>query len=62
MGILSECQVVLDIDSSLPFKKKVALKRKIIDHGGVVSFIVTKKVREERGGGGRGEGRGREGV
>ena len=43
-SVFSSCQVTLDIDSSLPFKKKVALKRKIIDNGGTVSFIVTKKV------------------
>ena len=44
MGVFSECQVALELDSSLPFKKKLALKRKVIDNGGVISFIVTKKV------------------
>ena len=45
MGIFSRCQLSLDLDSSLPFKKKIGLKKAIIDHGGTVSFIVTKKVR-----------------
>ena len=44
MGIFSRCQVALDVDSSLPFKRKLALKRAVIDNGGTVSFIVTRKV------------------
>lgn len=44
MGIFSDCQITLELDSSLPFKKKLALKRQIIDNGGIISFIVTKKV------------------
>ena len=42
--MFSGCQIVLELDSSLPFKKKTAVKRDVIDNGGVVSFIVTKKV------------------
>ena len=38
------CLLALELDSSLPFKKKKAVKRDLIDNGGVVSFIVTKKV------------------
>lgn len=45
MAVFSECQITLELDSSLPFKGKLELKRKIIDNGGVISFIVTKKVR-----------------
>ena len=45
MAVFSECQLTLELDSSLPFKGKLELKRKIIDNGGVISFIVTKKVR-----------------
>ena len=44
MGILSRCQVALELDSCVNFKKKAALKKKIIDNDGIVSFIVTKKV------------------
>ncbi len=43
-SVFKGCQVALEIDSSLPFKKKTQLKQKIIDYGGIVSFIVTKKV------------------
>ena len=46
MGVFAHCQITLELDSSLlPFKKKLALKRTVIDNGGTVSFIVTKKVR-----------------
>ena len=38
------CQVTLELDSSLGFKKKTQLKNKIIENGGIISFIVTKKV------------------
>ena len=46
MAVFSGCQIALELDSSLPFKKKKAVKRDVIDNGGVVSFIVTKKVRD----------------
>jgi len=44
MGIFSGCQITLELDFSITFKRKAALKKKIIDNDGVVSFIVTKKV------------------
>ena len=44
MAVFSGCQVALELDSSVPFKKKLEAKNKVIDNGGVVSFIVTKKV------------------
>lgn len=44
MAVFSGCQITLELDSSVPFKKKVELKRKVIDNGGIISFIVTKKV------------------
>ena len=44
MGIFSRCQITLELDSCVNFKKKAALKKKIIDNDGIVSFIVTKKV------------------
>ena len=46
MAVFAGCQIALELDSSLPFKKKMAVKREVIEHGGVVSFIVTKKVWE----------------
>lgn len=44
MGIFSGCQITFEFDSTVSFKTKAALKRKIIDNDGIVSFIVTKKV------------------
>ena len=44
MGIFSRCQIAFEFDSSVNFKNKAALKKKVIDNDGVVSFIVTKKV------------------
>lgn len=46
MTVFEGCQVTLELDSSLGFKKKTELKKKIIDNGGIISFIVTKKVSE----------------
>ncbi|XP_041352469.1 protein mono-ADP-ribosyltransferase PARP4-like isoform X2 [Gigantopelta aegis] len=42
-GVFSGCQIVLDLTTSVAFKKKVEIKKKIIENGGIVSFIVTKK-------------------
>ena len=44
MGVFTDCQIALELDSSLGFKKKSALKGKIVDNGGTISFIVTKNV------------------
>ena len=44
MSVFEGCQVTLEVDSSLGFRKKAELKSKIIENGGIVSFIVTKKV------------------
>ena len=44
MSLFTGCQITLELDSSLSFKKKTELKRKVIDNGGIISFIVTKKV------------------
>jgi hypothetical protein len=44
MSVFEGCQVTLELDSSLSFKKKTELKNKIIENGGIISFIVTKKV------------------
>ena len=48
MGIFSKCQIALDLDTSLSFKRKAALKRQIIDNDGVISYIVTRKVGNPR--------------
>lgn len=44
MGVFSKCQIALDLDTSVPFKRKAAIKRQIIDNDGVISYIVSKKV------------------
>ena len=44
MGVFDGCQVTLELDSSVRFKQKLELKKKVIDNGGIISFIVTKKV------------------
>ena len=44
MGVFDGCQVSLELDSSVRFKVKLELKKKVIDNGGIISFIVTKKV------------------
>ena len=42
--MFSKCQIALDLDTSVPFKRKTAIKRQIIDNDGVISYIVSKKV------------------
>lgn len=44
MGVFDGCVVTLELDSSIRFKAKVELKRKVKDNGGTVSFIVTNEV------------------
>ena len=44
MGVFDGCQIALDLDSSIRFKEKLELKKKVIGNGGIISFIVTKKV------------------
>ena len=48
MGIFSRCQIAFEFDATASFKSKASLKKKIIDNDGVVSFIVTKKVNDDR--------------
>ena len=43
-GVFSGCQIVLDLTTSVRFKEKAQLRKSITDNGGVVSYIVTKKV------------------
>jgi len=44
MGIFKRCQITLEFDSTVNFRFKTALKKKIVDNDRIVSFIVTKKV------------------
>ncbi len=47
MGLFDGCQITLELDSSIRFKRKLELKKKVTDNGGLISFIVTKKVRNQ---------------
>ncbi|XP_065927968.1 uncharacterized protein [Magallana gigas] len=42
-GVLSGCQIVLDLSTSVGFKKKQEVRSTITQNGGVISYIVTKK-------------------
>ena len=44
MGVFSDCQIAVEFGTNVNFKKKQELRKTITDNGGVVSFIVTKKV------------------
>jgi hypothetical protein len=44
MGIFSNCQIVLEFGTSIRFKEKKALRTDVTDNGGVISYIITKKV------------------
>ncbi|XP_063404028.1 uncharacterized protein LOC134687563 isoform X2 [Mytilus trossulus] len=43
MSIFSDCQIVLDLTTSVNFKKKTEIRKIITNNGGVISYIVTKK-------------------
>jgi len=44
MALFEGCQIVLELTTSVKFKEKAQLRKDITSNGGVVSFIVTKKV------------------
>nr|KAG5699378.1 hypothetical protein BaRGS_008286 [Batillaria attramentaria] len=41
--LFGDCQIALDLGINVNFKKKAELRKTIIDHGGIVSYIVTRK-------------------
>ncbi|XP_061177422.1 LOW QUALITY PROTEIN: protein mono-ADP-ribosyltransferase PARP4-like [Saccostrea echinata] len=41
--IFAGCQVVLDLSTSVGFKKKQEVRKTITNNGGIISYIVTKK-------------------
>ncbi|XP_062600647.1 uncharacterized protein LOC134262286 [Saccostrea cucullata] len=43
-GVFVGCQVVLDLSTSVGFKKKQEVRKTITNNGGIISYIVTKKV------------------
>jgi len=46
MKVFSESTFVLEFDRSASFKDKLKWKQKITDNGGVISYILSKKVGE----------------
>ena len=44
MNIFSGCLIALELGTNIPYKKKQQLRKTVTDNGGVVSFIITKKV------------------
>lgn len=42
--IFGGCQVILDLTTSVSFKKKLEIRKKVTENDGIVSYIVTKKV------------------
>ena len=45
MTVFSGCQIALELGIKIPFKRKQQVRKAITENGGVVSFIITKKVR-----------------
>ena len=43
-AIFEGCQIVLEMGSRLSFKEKKALKAMVTQNGGILSYIITKKV------------------
>ncbi|CAG2243592.1 PARP2_3_4 [Mytilus edulis] len=43
MSIFIDYQIVLDLTTSVNFKKKTEIRKKITENGGIISYIVTKK-------------------
>ena len=44
MDVFRGLQIALDLGLSLNLKKKSLLRKAIVDNGGTISYIVTKKV------------------
>ncbi|XP_056015621.1 uncharacterized protein LOC125677683 isoform X3 [Ostrea edulis] len=41
--VFAGCQIVLDLSTSVGFKKKQEIRKTITENGGIISYIVTKK-------------------
>ena len=44
--IFNKCMVCLELDYSFSYKRKKELRSKITENDGVISYIITKKVRQ----------------
>ena len=45
MRIFDHCHFVLELDFTVSFKEKTLLKKKIIDNGGIISFLITAQTK-----------------
>ena len=45
MRIFDHCHFVLELDFTVSFKEKTILKKKIIDNGGIISFLITAQTK-----------------
>ena len=43
-GIFEGCQITLELGTNLGFKEKQKLRKAVTENGGVVSFVLNKKV------------------
>ena len=44
MKVFQNCIVVLEFDTLTSFKEKTEWRRKVTDNGGIVSYVLTKRV------------------
>ena len=44
MKVFQNCTVVLEFDTVTSFKEKTLWRKKITDNGGIVSYVLTKRV------------------
>ena len=44
MNLFEGVHIAVDLSTSITFKQKVNIRKLITDNGGVVSYMVTKKV------------------
>ena len=44
--IFRNCQIALELSTTIPFKEKQKIRKSITDNGGTVSFVLNKKVRK----------------
>ena len=47
MGVFNGCTVAFELSTTLSFKEKQCLRSLVKDEGGVISYILTKKVSQQ---------------
>jgi len=46
MGVFSGYCVALELGSAVPYKTKKEIRQLITSHGGIISFVINKKVQK----------------